>query len=76
VFIAPVYRGDRLPPAVRLDTTRLAADISARGIPARACVGVAEIYRELVSDPGEPRLVALMSTGDFDGLFARLTVVD
>ncbi|MBN2231527.1 MAG: UDP-N-acetylmuramate:L-alanyl-gamma-D-glutamyl-meso-diaminopimelate ligase [Deltaproteobacteria bacterium] len=75
VLVAPVYRGERLAPEDRLDTARLAADIRARGIPARACAAVAEIRRELLSVSAGPRLAVLMSTGDFDGLYTRIAAV-
>ncbi|MBN2333277.1 MAG: hypothetical protein JXO50_09255 [Deltaproteobacteria bacterium] len=72
VLIAPVYRGELLPDDQRLDTVRLAADLAVRGIAAEAAASVEEIFDRLVREAGSPRLVVLMSTGDFAGLYARI----
>ncbi|MEA2108185.1 MAG: Mur ligase family protein [Pseudomonadota bacterium] len=72
VIIAPVYRGETLGEDQRLDTARLAADISVRGIPAVAAVDVEDIFARITSRSKELRLVAIMSTGDFGGLFDRI----
>ena len=72
VIIAPVYRGDAIVEDQRLDTARLAADISARGIPAVAAVDMEDVFARIAGQPDEPLLVAVMSTGDFGGLFDRI----
>jgi len=72
VIIAPVYRGESIEKDQRLDTARLAADISARGIPAMVAADVEDIFTRITGRPNEPQLVAIMSTGDFGGLFARI----
>ena len=72
VIIAPVYRGEAIEKDQRLDTTRLAADISARGIPAMAAADEEDIFVRITGRTNERQLVVIMSTGDFGGLFARL----
>ncbi len=72
VIIAPVYRGETIGEDQRLDTAQLAADISARGIPAVAAANVEDIFARITSRSNELQLVAIMSTGDFGGLFDRI----
>jgi UDP-N-acetylmuramate: L-alanyl-gamma-D-glutamyl-meso-diaminopimelate ligase len=71
-IIAPVYRGETIGEDQRLDTARLAADISARGIPAVAAADVEDIFARITGRPKELQLVVIMSTGDFGGLFSRI----
>ena len=72
VVIAPVYRGKTIGDDQRLDTARLAVDIAARGIPAVAAVDGEDVFARIAGQPDEPLLVAIMSTGDFGGLFDRI----
>ena len=72
VIIAPVYRGESIGKDQRLDTAKLAAEISSKGIPAVAAVDVEDIFTRITSQPNELQLVAIMSTGDFGGLFDRI----
>jgi UDP-N-acetylmuramate: L-alanyl-gamma-D-glutamyl-meso-diaminopimelate ligase len=68
--IAPVGRD--LAPDERLDTTLLAADIEARGVPAVAARDLDEVVDLLVrhARPGDG--VALLSNGSFGGIGPRL----
>ena len=72
VIIAPVYRGETIAEDQRLDTVLLAADISARGIPAVTVADVEDIFNRITGRPDNLQLVAIMSTGDFGGLFDRI----
>ncbi len=72
VVIAPVYRGENLSADHRLATDKLAAEITARGVPATAAADVEDIFARITGRDHEPRLVVIMSTGDFGGLFARV----
>ncbi len=72
VVIAPVYRGESISEDRRLATDKLAAEITARGVPATAAADVEEIFTRITAQGHEPWLVVIMSTGDFGGLFARI----
>jgi UDP-N-acetylmuramate: L-alanyl-gamma-D-glutamyl-meso-diaminopimelate ligase len=72
VVLAAVYRADQVPAGERLDPERLAADIAARGRPARHVPDVAEIVALLVREAAAGDVVLIMSNGGFDGLHERL----
>jgi len=72
VIIAPVYRGEAIAEEQRLDTARLVADISAAGIPAVAATTVEDIFARITGQSQGLQLVAIMSTGNFGGLFDRI----
>jgi UDP-N-acetylmuramate: L-alanyl-gamma-D-glutamyl-meso-diaminopimelate ligase len=74
VFLAPVYGAGKLVAAERLDTESLARAINMHNQrPAQACFEIDEIYDNLKERAGRKELVVLMSTGDFGGLYARLS---
>jgi UDP-N-acetylmuramate: L-alanyl-gamma-D-glutamyl-meso-diaminopimelate ligase len=74
VFLAPVYGAGKLAAAERLDTEALVRAISSHDQrPAQACFEIDEIYDNLKERAGRKELVVLMSTGDFGGLYARLS---
>jgi UDP-N-acetylmuramate: L-alanyl-gamma-D-glutamyl-meso-diaminopimelate ligase len=63
---------DRVPEAERLDVERLAADISARGTPARASAAVAEMVEEVAAAARPGDVVVAMSNGAFGGIWEKL----
>ncbi|HQR28948.1 MAG TPA: Mur ligase domain-containing protein, partial [Anaeromyxobacteraceae bacterium] len=56
---------DRVPEAERLDVDRLAADVTARGVPAQACGTVDEIVAGVVAQARPGDVVVAMSNGAF-----------
>ena len=72
VLLAPVHGRASLASDEALDTELLAAAIRAGSKPARALERIDELYDILKQRAGCKELVALMSTGDFGGLFRRL----
>ena len=73
VLLAPVYGAGKLAANERLDTESLARAISLDSQPpAKACRTIEDVYDNLNERAGRKELVVLMSTGDFEGLFARL----
>ena len=72
VLLAPVHGMANLKPDEALDTRRLATAIGAGAKPARALDRIDQLYDVLKQRAGRKELVALMSTGDFGGLFQRL----
>ncbi len=72
VLLAPVHGLANLAPDEALDTGRLAAAIGAGAKSARAVARIDELYDILKQRAGRKELVALMSTGDFGGLFRQL----
>jgi UDP-N-acetylmuramate: L-alanyl-gamma-D-glutamyl-meso-diaminopimelate ligase len=72
VLLAPVFHRDRLAPEDRLDLERLAADLSATGVAARACASVDEVASEALAEARAGDVVVTMSSGSFAGLAARL----
>ncbi len=63
---------DRVPESARLDVDRLAADIGARGVPARACATVDEIVAGVAAEARPGDVVVAMSNGAFGGIWDRL----
>ncbi len=63
---------DRVPEAERLDVARVAADVAARGVPARACGTVEEIVAEMVAEARAGDVVVAMSNGAFGGIWGRV----
>ncbi len=74
VLLAPVYGAGKLAVAERLDTESLARAISRYNQrPAQAFLEIDDVYSDLKKRAGRKELVVLMSTGDFGGLYARLS---
>ncbi len=75
IIIAPVYRGEQLPDDERLDVEQLVADLRRRGQEARLGKSAAGIFAWLTTGAAAatPRLVVVMSTGDFAGLYDRIS---
>ena len=74
VLLAPVYGAGKLEVSERLDTEALARAISLHNQrPAQAYGEIDGIYKNLKERVGRKELVVLMSTGDFGGLYARLS---
>jgi len=74
VYLGPVYfkDNDPIPPAGRLDTTVLAAQIERRGPVATACESTAEILDRMLADAIPGDVMLCMSNGPFDNLTTRL----
>lgn len=72
VLVAPVYLPEKAPPHDRLDAEALAADVRARGVPARAFAATDGILDSLAGRVAAGDTVVLMSSGSFDGLHERL----
>lgn len=72
VYLAPVYRPDKVPPGQVLDVGALAREISEHGVTARAFPSI-EALGEAVLERAVPGdTVVLMSSGDFGGLGRQL----
>ncbi len=71
VLLAPVGRQE-LPPEQRLDTSRLARELSSAGTPAEAARDSEEIYQKVLqlAEPGDA--IVLLSNGNFQGLHQKL----
>ena len=73
VLLAPVHGLVNMKRDEALDTARLADAISGDSKQARALTSIDELYELLQGRAGRNELVVLMSTGDFGGLFRRLS---
>lgn len=71
-LIAPVFHPEKLPPDVRLDGGRLAADIEKNGTPCKYVPSYDEIISDVISQARPGDKVILMSNGSFEGLHDRL----
>ena len=71
VVIAPVHRAG-IPAGQRLDTARLAADLTASGTRARHVASIDAITTLVADEAQAGDVVVLMSNGDFGGLHNRL----
>jgi len=72
VVFAPVFGGERLEPAERLDTAALAAALEAKGVPARAAASIDDVLNVLLEETEEGDVVLALSNGSFGGLHGRL----
>ncbi|MBC2595787.1 Mur ligase [Ruficoccus amylovorans] len=70
-FLAPVHRPDRYAEDNRLDTDRMARDLSAQGTQTRACTSFDDLLDSLTTatlqDTSRPRCVVVFSNGAFGG---------
>jgi len=73
ILLAPVHGLANLKLDEALDTRRLAVAIEGSGRSARALDQINELYDILQQRAGSKDLIVLMSTGDFGGLFRRLS---
>jgi len=78
VLLGAVHRGENIVAEERLDTSKIVADLEARGLVAHAFTQNADLLTHLQGrfDPqsGDPVLVCFFSNGGFDGVpasFAR-----
>ncbi len=72
VHIGPLYRPDKVPAEQRLDPAALARALSARGVPAWAFDSVDALLEHVVGRAAPGDTVAVLSSGSFGGLGARL----
>jgi UDP-N-acetylmuramate: L-alanyl-gamma-D-glutamyl-meso-diaminopimelate ligase len=72
VVVGAVHLPDKAPAGNRLDTEQLAAEVRARGVPARALATADEIVEHLSPRLAAGDTVVVMSSGSFDGLHERL----
>jgi len=72
VYLAPVFRPEKVPPGQLLDVPALAREISARGVPARAFPSVDDLAEAVVERAVPGDTVVMMSSGDFAGLGPKL----
>jgi UDP-N-acetylmuramate: L-alanyl-gamma-D-glutamyl-meso-diaminopimelate ligase len=63
---------DRVPESERLDVDRLAADVTARGVPAAARATVEEIVDDVAAQARPGDVVVAMSNGAFGGIWTKL----
>jgi len=73
VYLAPVYFKDTdpIPPAERLDTASLVAEITSQGADTFACASNDEILERMVADARPGDVALFMSNGPFDRLKDR-----
>jgi len=78
VYLGPVNRAEKLPPADRLDTDAIVRTLSARNIRAESFPTNAALLEKLTADtlppapaPSRPRVVIFFSNGNFDGIIAK-----
>ncbi len=72
VYILRPAPTDRVPESERLDVDRLAGDVSATGVPARACATVEEMVDAVARDAAPGDVVVAMSNGAFGGIWTKL----
>lgn len=72
VYVAPVFRPEKVPAGKLLDTTALAREISQRGTPARAFKSVEDLAEAVLERAVPGDTVVMMSSGDFEGLGEKL----
>ncbi len=72
VIVAQVAALERIPPAERLDPTRVIADLRRRGRPAEYLPDVAAIVAHLSRAARAGDVVAVLSNGGFGGIHRRL----
>jgi len=68
---APIYSATG-PVTERFSAKKLAADVSARGVPATAIDGVDAIVSHVASNARPGDVVLVMSNGDFGGIWQKL----
>ncbi|MEM9458186.1 MAG: GNAT family N-acetyltransferase [Myxococcota bacterium] len=72
VYVAPLYRPQKVPPADRLDPVALVRAIVARGVDARAFESIDALADAVLAGAGPGDTVLLLSSGAFGGLGDRL----
>lgn len=72
VYVAPLYRPQKVAEADRLDPVALARAIAARGVDAHAFSTVEDLAAAVLEQAGPGDTVLLLSSGSFDGLGDRL----
>jgi UDP-N-acetylmuramate: L-alanyl-gamma-D-glutamyl-meso-diaminopimelate ligase len=71
VWLGPIYRGDRIPEAERLDRAALAATLAARGVVCRFTDDTAELADGVLKGMREKDVVLILSNGAFGGIYTR-----
>ncbi|HNT87028.1 MAG TPA: hypothetical protein PKL84_04105, partial [Candidatus Hydrogenedentes bacterium] len=71
VWLGPIYRGERIPEAERLDRDALAATLCGRGVRCRAAESVETIVTEIRATEAPGDVVLILSNGAFGGIHAR-----
>lgn len=72
VYLGPLFRPDKIPPADRLDPQVLAQSIAGRQIPAEAYDDTDALCEAVVSRAAPGDTVLVLSCGSFDGLPRKL----
>lgn len=72
VYVAPLFRPQKVPPADRLDPAALVRAIVARGVDARAFDSIDALAEAVLAGAGPGDTVLLLSSGAFGGLGDRL----
>ncbi|MBI4224645.1 MAG: UDP-N-acetylmuramate:L-alanyl-gamma-D-glutamyl-meso-diaminopimelate ligase, partial [Deltaproteobacteria bacterium] len=72
VLLAPPWRPEKIPPAERLDTEKLADDLMRRGVEAFAIEDHDAIVEYILRSIGPKEVVAFFSNGDFNNIHRKL----
>jgi len=72
VYFAPLFHRDRLHADDRLDLERLAAELTASGVPTRATASIDDLAAATIAEARAGDVVVTMSSGSFSGLPHRL----
>lgn len=72
VFFGRLFYADRLSPEDRLDLPRLAAELTAAGVPTEANANTDEVLARVLATARPGDVVVTMSSGSFDGLPRRV----
>ncbi|MCA9652912.1 MAG: GNAT family N-acetyltransferase [Myxococcales bacterium] len=72
VYVAPLFKPQKVDEAERLDTDALARAITARGVPAIAYGDIESLAEAVIASAGPGDTVVLLSSGSFGGLGDRL----
>jgi len=72
VFVGPLFRPEKIPPDLRLDTAALARGISAHGIEATAHASVEELAAAVLAEVAPGDTILLLTSGSFGGLAEKL----
>ena len=72
VYIAPLFKPEKIPEDLRLDVPALARAISAHGVEATACANVDDLGAAVLSQVAPGDTVLLLTSGSFGGLGDKL----
>ena len=73
VYLGPIYRSERIPEGERLDRETMAANLTAKGVPAHTNDSIPEIVDHVLSQAQQGDVVLILSNGAFGGIYDAFT---